>query len=104
MTFDVELLGDCDVIISELCQRLGGTWNGLLDDFEIPRVNRGLSSSEISRTVEEQPEIETETSGGQENVQVNILWFFYTNEFTTTSCKSNDISFATVATKSLRDF
>jgi len=26
MTFDVELLGDCDVIISELCKRLGPDW------------------------------------------------------------------------------
>ena len=26
MTFDVELLGDCDVIISELCRRLGSDW------------------------------------------------------------------------------
>ncbi|XP_076360653.1 NAD-dependent protein deacetylase sirtuin-1-like [Tachypleus tridentatus] len=26
LTFDVELLGDCDVIIQELCQRLGESW------------------------------------------------------------------------------
>ena len=26
MTFDVELLGDCDVIIAELCRRLGSDW------------------------------------------------------------------------------
>lgn len=27
MTFDVELLGDCDVIVQELCHRLGQNWN-----------------------------------------------------------------------------
>lgn len=26
LTFDVELLGDCDVIIAELCRRLGPDW------------------------------------------------------------------------------
>ena len=26
LTFDVELLGDCDVIIGELCRRLGSDW------------------------------------------------------------------------------
>ena len=26
LTFDVELLGDCDVIIGELCKRLGCDW------------------------------------------------------------------------------
>ena len=52
LTFDVELLGDCDVIISELCQRLGGTWNSLSDDSEIPSVQKlrflseGLASDE----------------------------------------------------------
>ncbi|KAK7075521.1 NAD-dependent protein deacetylase sirtuin-1 [Halocaridina rubra] len=29
LTFDVELLGDCDVIINELCQRLGNGWKDL---------------------------------------------------------------------------
>ena len=40
MTFDVELLGDCDAIITEMCQRLGGTWNNLLEGVEIPDVKR----------------------------------------------------------------
>ena len=26
LTFDVELLGDCDVVIAELCRRLGSDW------------------------------------------------------------------------------
>ena len=47
MTFDVELLGDCDVIITELCQRLGGAWNNLLEGVEIPDVEtRPLSRNE----------------------------------------------------------
>ena len=29
MTFDVELLGDCDVIINELCLRLGDDWSAI---------------------------------------------------------------------------
>ena len=36
MTFDVELLGDCDVIVAELCQRLGGSWRDLLEEFDVP--------------------------------------------------------------------
>ncbi|XP_067671872.1 NAD-dependent protein deacetylase sirtuin-1-like [Haliotis asinina] len=31
MNFDVELLGDCDCIISELCKRLGSGWSHLAD-------------------------------------------------------------------------
>ncbi|XP_046360515.2 NAD-dependent protein deacetylase sirtuin-1-like isoform X1 [Haliotis rufescens] len=31
MNFDVELLGDCDCIISELCKRLGPGWSNLAD-------------------------------------------------------------------------
>ena len=27
MTFDVELLGNCDIIVNELCRRLGDGWN-----------------------------------------------------------------------------
>ena len=76
VTFDVELLGDCDVIISELCQRLGGAWNSLLDDFEIPRVGKGLSSTpaKVNTTVEEGPGVESETSGRQEEIdQVKYL-------------------------------
>ncbi|CAL4150049.1 unnamed protein product, partial [Meganyctiphanes norvegica] len=29
LTFDVELLGDCDVIVKELCHRLGSSWSSL---------------------------------------------------------------------------
>ena len=53
MTFDVELLGDCDVIITELCQRLGGAWNNLLEGVEIPDVERmPLSRNEENTTGE----------------------------------------------------
>ena len=53
MTFDVELLGDCDVIITELCQRLGGAWNNLLEGVEIPDVERRpLSRNEENATGE----------------------------------------------------
>jgi len=40
MTFDVELLGDCDVIVAELCKRLGGSWTEILDGVEPHPVNR----------------------------------------------------------------
>ena len=53
MTFDVELLGDCDVIITELCQRLGGAWNNLLEGVEIPDLERRpLSRNEENTTGE----------------------------------------------------
>ena len=29
LTFDVELLGDCDVIVQELCLRLGDGWTSI---------------------------------------------------------------------------
>ena len=31
LTFDVELLGDCDVIVQELCLRLGDGWTSICD-------------------------------------------------------------------------
>lgn len=47
MRFDVELLGDCDVIVSELCQRLGGDWINLLNGCpEIPFVEKQPLSAE----------------------------------------------------------
>lgn len=78
MTFDVELLGDCDVIISELCQRLGGAWNSLLDDFEMPHVERGLSSPDkVNMTAEECPGVvESKVSGTQETDQVRCICGF----------------------------
>ena len=61
MTFDVELLGDCDVIISELCQRLGGDWNSLLDGSEIPGLERQPLSTEERMTIgEECQEVKSE--------------------------------------------
>ena len=41
LNFDVELLGDCDTIVNELCHRLGDGWNAIctsvLSSIEIPR-------------------------------------------------------------------
>nr|XP_018667757.1 NAD-dependent protein deacetylase sirtuin-1-like [Ciona intestinalis] len=34
MTFDIELLGDCDVILSEISKRLGGEFNELVDEMQ----------------------------------------------------------------------
>lgn len=66
MTFDVELLGDCDVIISELCQRLGGAWNSLRDNLEIPCVERCVTSPEkANTTTEENPQVESVELGRQ---------------------------------------
>lgn len=75
MTFDVELLGDCDVIISELCQRLGGSWISLLDDFKMPYVERGLSSSDkVNVTPEERPEVvESKVSGALDGDRVRCI-------------------------------
>lgn len=53
MTFDVDLLGDCDVIITELCQRLGGAWNNLLEGVEIPDVERRPLSRDEETTAGE---------------------------------------------------
>ena len=44
MTFDVELLGDCDAIIAELCERLGKPWIQILRDFEVPSVDSTVLS------------------------------------------------------------
>ncbi|KAK3738052.1 hypothetical protein QZH41_012930 [Actinostola sp. cb2023] len=42
MTFDVELLGDCDVIVAELCRRLGGSWTDILEGSKVFPVDRSL--------------------------------------------------------------
>ena len=73
-TFDVELLGDCDVIISELCQRLGGSWNSL-NDFKVPYVERGVSSPDkVNMTLEERPKDgESKVSGTLDGDQVRCI-------------------------------
>ncbi|KAG7165969.1 NAD-dependent protein deacetylase sirtuin-1-like [Homarus americanus] len=38
LTFDVELLGDCDVIINELCHRLGNGWKKLCADESMTEI------------------------------------------------------------------
>ena len=74
MAFDVELLGDCDVIISELCQRLGGSWNSL-NDFKMPYVERGLSlPDKVNMTIEERPNVdESKVSGTLDGDQVRCI-------------------------------
>ena len=73
LTFDVELLGDCDVIVSELCQRLGGTWSGLSDDLEIPCVKRLRSLPAKLTSVEERIEERGHSSGEKETSEVSIM-------------------------------
>lgn len=75
MTFDVELLGDCDVIISELCQRLGGSWNRLLDDCKMPNVERGLSSPDKVNTIPEERAdvVKSKESGTFESDRVRCI-------------------------------
>lgn len=74
MTFDVELLGDCDVIISELCQRLGGAWKSL-DGFKMPYAERGLSSPDkVNVTPEKRPDVaESEVSGSLDSDWVRCI-------------------------------
>lgn len=48
MTFDVELLGDCDVILAELCKRLGDGWTDILQGAEPCPVDVSLYPSSSS--------------------------------------------------------
>ena len=38
--FDVELLGNCDAIINEVCRRLGGDWNDVIADYTMPPLDK----------------------------------------------------------------
>ena len=43
LNFDVELLGDCDTIVSELCHQLGEGWHSLTKDADpLTEVTEGL--------------------------------------------------------------
>uniref|UniRef100_A0A915KJF1 Deacetylase sirtuin-type domain-containing protein n=1 Tax=Romanomermis culicivorax TaxID=13658 RepID=A0A915KJF1_ROMCU len=44
LSFDVELLGNCDEIVHELCRRLGEPWNELCAEYNFPKL------AEISET------------------------------------------------------
>lgn len=52
LNFDVELLGDCDVILGELCHRLGGEWSDLFTDYtRLEEVTKGeLSTPTVSES------------------------------------------------------
>lgn len=41
LNFDVELLGDCDVIVNELCHRLGEGWNNMCVKEPLEEVAKG---------------------------------------------------------------
>jgi len=58
LNFDVELLGDCDIIVNELCHRLGGHFSELCstaspaneiatEDVELPVTSAAASDSNI---------------------------------------------------------
>lgn len=52
LTFDIELLGDCDIIVNELCHRLGNTWTHVCND-----------QTRISEIRDLPPKLEEVTSG-----------------------------------------
>lgn len=40
LNFDVELLGDCDIIVNELCHRLGDGWNSMCVKEPLEEVSK----------------------------------------------------------------
>ena len=38
--FDVELLGNCDTVIHELCRRLGDDWANITEDHDMPHLDK----------------------------------------------------------------
>ena len=51
MTFDIELLGDCDVIIDHLARRLGDGWTDLCTDDVMTEVGQDrLKPDDVSRS------------------------------------------------------
>lgn len=55
LEFDVELLGDSDVIINQLCHHLGGDWKQICFDEKVLREsNELLSSLEVRSCTEEE--------------------------------------------------
>jgi NAD-dependent deacetylase sirtuin 1 len=68
MTFDVELLGDCDVIVTELCKRLGGKWTSLLEGSEVPPVNTSLYSGLMDNTDTSSTNVVFDKTDDKENI------------------------------------
>ncbi|KAK3090116.1 hypothetical protein FSP39_009311 [Pinctada imbricata] len=60
LTFDIELLGDCDVIVAELCQRLGEDWQNLSMDHS--------PMAEISKDDLPTPPLSPVREGGFSNI------------------------------------
>lgn len=93
MTFDVELMGDCDIIIQELCHRLGDGWNEIcvnpplkeLKEHEfqalcnrkangarvMPSAN-GEPSNVDSQAIENASDLSQSTSNGSVDEKLNL--------------------------------
>lgn len=71
MTFDVELLGDCDVIVQELCHRLGDGWNEIcvankLNEMNFESLNKKAEATSASMSTDDQSI--SKSSVEQENI------------------------------------
>jgi len=53
MTFDVELLGDCDIIVQELCNRLGEGWNSICVNDKLNEM-KDFNFDELIKSNEQQ--------------------------------------------------
>ena len=42
MNFDIELLGNCDAIICELCKKLGPEWQQVIQNYEMPQLDKDM--------------------------------------------------------------
>lgn len=96
MTFDVELMGDCDIIIQELCHRLGDEWNEIcvnprlnelkehefqaLCDRKLNAVRNGLaplasgepSNSDNLQAIDNSSDLSQSTSNGSMDEKLNL--------------------------------
>jgi len=84
LTFDVELLGDCDTIINQLCHMLEGDWSGpihrdpLLMTENLPALNQSADESkeetlDESKSSEQAKDPETDSEkpkGNEENKDI----------------------------------
>ncbi|XP_074647341.1 NAD-dependent protein deacetylase sirtuin-1-like [Tubulanus polymorphus] len=76
LNFDVELLGDCDVIVNELCHRLGDAWSDICGELPLDEVRKdALTTPKLTRSP---------VTAVEENSQQST-----TNEFTQLTVRSN---------------
>ena len=81
--FDVELLGNCDAIIHELCRRLGDEWADIPEDYEMPL----LGKETVEKLFESSSESESEESDDEmEAVDIKKPIDGQTSQF----CKSTE--------------